>query len=166
MSTLQTSIFNRTTVEQIADEHNTRLAANTPIRSVIYHQSFTAHHNDAVELRLAKALAQFLAQKEIVVLESDILAGHVQHYDYNPSIPITMPNVFDPSLHPSTMFDIDQEVEAYLADHINDDEKTHQTYIFNEYSAGIRIKLFKRWGNGHVIAGYDQVLAEGIPKVH
>ncbi len=161
MSTMQTSIINRTIKKQIADEHNTRQAAKTPMRSVFYHQAFTAHRNDPAELRLAKALAQFLAQKEIVVLESDILAGHVQYYDYKPSIPITMPNVFDPSLHPSSMFDVDQEVEAYLTDHINDDEQTHQAYILKKYSAGIRIKLFKRWGNGHVIAGYDRVLEKG-----
>jgi len=161
MSTLETSILNGPIKELIAGEHGTRQAGKTHMRSVFYHQAYSAHRHDPVELRLAKALAQFLAQKDILVLESDILAGHVQYYDYKPSIPITMPNEFDPSIHPSSLFDVDQEVEAYLTDHVKDGEQAQQAYIFREYSTGIRTKLFKRWGNGHVIAGYDQVLEKG-----
>ncbi|MFC1960384.1 pyruvate formate lyase family protein [Chloroflexota bacterium] len=151
MAQAQTSLFDEAIERLIVDEHSTRQTAKILLRSAIYNQAYSTYRKDPVELRLAKALAQFLTQKEVVVLESDVLAGHAQYYDYKPSIPI----------HPSGLFDIDQEVKTYLTDHETDSTQAEQETLLEKYSVGIDIKLFKRWGSGHVIAGYDQVLEKG-----
>ena len=161
MVTLTTKKINGVTEELIVAEHDTRQKAKTATRRYIYQQAMDANRNDPAILQLAKALASFLEQKEVIVLESDILAGHTQHYDYNPSIPVNMPGEFDPSILPSTTFNIDQEVKTYISNHAHDREIERKTFILGQYATGIRIKLFKRFGSGHVIAAYDQVIEKG-----
>ncbi len=154
------NLDDRVTALTIA-EHETRQTSKTRTRHEIYQSAFEKNRNNPVILQFAKALAWFLEQKEVIVLESDVLAGHAQYYDYVPSIPVNMVSEFDPSVLPPVKFNIEQEVKAYLTDHQNEIGIEKKASLLDQYAKGIRIKLFKRFGSGHVIAGYDQIIEKG-----
>ena len=56
-------------------------------RKEIFRRVFDENPSDSQVLKMAKGLAAFLREKDILLWEDDLLAGYEQHYDY--SVPAT-----------------------------------------------------------------------------
>ena len=87
---------------------------------------------------MAKALAAFLREKDILLYQDDLLAGYEQYYDYS------MPAM-------------DRTAPAYS----DDEEKAAEAELLRQVGKGYRVGIFQGGLGGHVIAGYDRVLGLG-----
>jgi len=93
-------------------------------------------------IRLATALAAFLREKDLLLREDDLLAGNGVHYDFSLPDDEEPPTVFL-----GRDFIVGRRVESSLP------EEVRKAY---------RVRLFGTYMGGHVIAGYDRVLASGL----
>jgi len=158
--------------ELINAERDTLFIESTTFRTKVYQRVFDENNEEPDPIKHANAFSRFLKEKEIIVLENDLLAGHARHYNYHLSIPVFYPSLkdikkgeFNPAELPPTKFDVDQEITQYLIDHSNDQDIKQKEKILQNFSDGIRMKLFKRWGSGHVIADFETIMANGFNKI-
>ena len=93
-------------------------------------------------IRAAKGLAAFLREKDGFLCEEELLAGHAQSYDY--SVP---PGEKKPPSWPE--FDIGGNPE--------------EIPLLEKLRQGFRVGLFGSYIGGHVIGGYECVLARSSP---
>ncbi|MDR1419814.1 MAG: hypothetical protein LBI86_05530 [Treponema sp.] len=138
-------------------------------RNDVYQKTLAEHPGENRALLHAWALADFLAEKSVVVHEWDILAGHIQFIHAGASIPLRYIDpddasktveTFDPSNSTSVRWDTAREAANYRElrgrDYSREEEEALDYLL-----AGMDTGLVTRWANGHVIAGYDFVIHEG-----
>jgi len=102
-------------------------------RREIFERVFNENHSESQVIRMAKGLASFLREKEILLWQEDLLAGYEQYYDYSvPFVEETTPI------------------------------SSEETSLLEQFRTGYRIGLFGGGLGGHVIAGYDRVFEKGF----
>ena len=130
-------------------------------RNRVYAQIKEKYCGESAAMQHAIAFSAFLEQKKIKVEDYDLLAGHIQHVDFSSSIPVIMEHDFDPAGRPANRFDIKQEVNCFFADHPQENVPSVRE-ILDYFYMGTECGLSKRWASGHVIAGYDRMIREGL----
>ena len=88
-----------------------------PHRDQVYRRVFAENPDDLQALKFAKAFAAFLAEKKIFIHPRDILAGFTYRYTYGTTIPVDMPDDYDPLYRPPVMPDSQREYETVLLHH-------------------------------------------------
>jgi formate C-acetyltransferase len=138
-------------------------------RNTVYQKTLAEHPGANRALLHAWGLADFLAEKSVVVREWDILAGHIQFIHAGASIPLRYLDpadpsktveTFDPSNSGNVRWDTAREITNYRelrGRAYSREEEKDLDYLLK----GIDTGLVTRWANGHVIAGYDFVLGQG-----
>jgi hypothetical protein len=119
--------------QRLKSSYSAKMASQ---RKEIYERVFGENQSESQVIRMAKGLAAFLREKEILMCQEDLLAGHEQSYDY--SVP---PAGENPP--------------------ISAEEKE----TMDQFYRGYRIGLYCGGLGGHVIAGYDRVLHIGFGKL-
>ncbi|MHB8063225.1 MAG: pyruvate formate lyase family protein [Ruminiclostridium sp.] len=115
-------------------------------RKHIYQKTLIESKAEPQIIRFAKCLSAFLHEREIVLNEEDILAGHTQFYDYSYSQPMS----------------VEEEIaNAYFQEKLNLEDEAN----LHEFREGFRIGLFGRASGGHIIAGYERVLKYGLGRL-
>ena len=71
-----------------------------PQRDRIYREEFAKYPNEPAALRFARGFSRFLAEKKIHLNEYDLLAGFAYRYTYNTTLPVDMPEDYDPRYRP------------------------------------------------------------------
>ncbi|MDO4343944.1 MAG: pyruvate formate lyase family protein [Eubacteriales bacterium] len=130
-------------------------------RNSVYERIKESYADESAAMQHALAFSAFLGNKRVTVEEYDLLAGHIQHVDFSASIPVIMEHDFDPAGRPANRFDVKREEEQFFADHPNEDTRSIRElldYFYQSTECG----LGKRWASGHVIAGYNRVIREGL----
>ncbi|WP_010257954.1 pyruvate formate lyase family protein [Treponema primitia] len=125
--------------------------------------------NASKALQHARGLKKFLLEKNVVVRDWDILAGHTQYTNTTASIPIkyvskTEPHniveSFDPTNPSDFVWDFTREISNYK-ELRGGNYTAEEEELFAYFSSGIECGLGKRWSNGHLIAGYKYVITQG-----
>ena len=102
-------------------------------RKEIFQRVFNEHLSESQVIRMAECLATFLREKDILLHQDDLLAGHEQPYDYS------MPAV-------TGSRSIPPEEERLL----------------EQFTTGYRAGMYQGGIGGHAIAGYHRVLEKGF----
>ncbi|MFC1716497.1 hypothetical protein ACFL6S_22705, partial [Candidatus Poribacteria bacterium] len=110
--------------------HSEKMASQ---RREVFHRVFNENWLGSQVLRMAKSLAAFLREKDLVVWEEDLLAGYEQYYDY-----------------------------AVPSQPRKDERSAEEAHIIEQVGKGQRMGLFGGGLGGHVIAGYPQTLSTGF----
>jgi formate C-acetyltransferase len=120
-------------------------------------------------LQYAHGLRNFFREKPVAVREQDLLAGHAQFTNAGASIPIKYleknapynpVESFDPRDPCDFVWDVRREAESYRrfrGTEYTAEEDSTLSFFINSIECG----LGKRWANGHLIAGYQYVMAQG-----
>lgn len=87
-----------------------------PQRDRIYREEFAKHPDAPAACPLLLRLRRFLAEKKIHLNNYDLLAGFAYRYTYNTTLPVDMPEDYDPRYRPD--FGVEsirggQECEAF-----------------------------------------------------
>ena len=127
--------------------------ATAELRRRVYERVFAATRGESQVLRRAKALAAFLAEKDITVFAEDVLAGLQQTYDFRE--PMDLPCLEDPAI-------ADRPEESYCPMAV---AAGADPDAMAEFCAGFHIGLFTSSLGGHVIAGYDRVIDMGVGEL-
>ena len=98
-----------------------------------FQRVFDENLSEPQVIRLAECLAAFLREKDILLHQDDLLAGHEQPYDYS------MPAV-------AATRSVSPEEES----------------LIERFTTGYRAGLYGGGIGGHAIAGYDRVLEKGF----
>ena len=112
------------------ETHSERMSSQ---RREIFERVFNENGSESQVVRMAKGLAAFLREKDILLYQDDLLAGYEQFYDY--SVPVM------------------DETSSVCPE---------ETSLLEKFRKGYRIGLFAGGLGGHVIAGYDGVLEKGF----
>ena len=104
-------------------------------RKEIFQRIFDENPSDPQVLKMAKGLAAFLREKDIIFWDNDLLAGYEQYYDY--SIPAS-------------------------PQWSNGNRSAADDSVIKQVNRGQRIGLYAGGLGGHVIAGYHRVLETGF----
>jgi pyruvate formate-lyase/glycerol dehydratase family glycyl radical enzyme len=115
-------------------------------RKVIFERVLNETRTEPQVIRIARSLAAFLREKEIVVQENDLLAGHAQFCDCAYSNP----------------GNTDEEIQKAISENDMGDK---DRFTLEQFRIGTRMGLFYRAPSGHVIAGYDRILEQGLGSV-
>jgi len=115
-------------------------------RRWVYGRVFRENAHERQVTRMARALAAFLREKEILLYPEDLLAGHAQWHDF--SIPDDAVPAHTP--RPETGADTGRPGERTIVE---------------RFEKGRRIGLFGTALGGHVIGGYDRVLGMGLGAI-
>lgn len=132
-----------------------------PHRDQVYRRVFAENPDDLQALKFAKAFAAFLAEKKIFIHPRDILAGFTYRYTYGTTIPVDMPDDYDPLYRPPVMPDSQREYETVLLHHglSPDSKEAKELRIF---LSGVDAWLYKHWFSGHILPGYDRLVKIGF----
>ena len=119
-------------------------------RKDVYARVYGETKAQPIVVRRAKALAAFLREKDLLIFEEDVLAGFSQFYDF--AEPLDMPYLDHPALEelPDDLW-----CPAGVAGGADPAEML-------DFCRGFHIGLFSAALGGHVIAGYDRVIASGL----
>ena len=104
-------------------------------RKESFQRIFDENPSDPQVLKMAKGLAAFLHEKDIIIWDDDLLAGYEQYYDY--SIPAS-------------------------PQRDSGNGKAADDFAIKQANKGQRIGLYAGGLGGHVIAGYHRVLETGF----
>jgi hypothetical protein len=110
-------------------------------RKDIYEKVLSQTNGQPKMIRMAKSLSEFLQQKEIIMREDEILAGHAQYCNCKYSCPSSL----------------EEEIEL-----VSGNRNFKDVYLLDQFKKGLNIKMYQRGPGGHVVAGYDQVLKNGL----
>lgn len=133
-------------------------------RDKIYRKEMAKHAGESAAKQIAHAFCALLESKAVRVFPYDLLAGQSQHVNVSASVPIVMDETFDPRIRPNTRFDVEREIDCYKQRRA-EELAPHERDVLSYFSRGINSALYKRWANGHVIAGYDRVVKEGYGAI-
>lgn len=136
---------------------------DVPKRRRVFQETFEKYAGEPVQVQVARGFSEFLRQKSICLHEYDLLAGHIQPYDYTLTSPLDIPpELITPrGLLKDYIYDIHPEIEKFLEDnHVEKDSETYR--LIAEFEKCWRNKLFIRYVTGHVIAGYERVVKYGF----
>ena len=141
------------------------------LRSKVYQKVAAENPGVSADRRVALSFAQFLREKSVPVREHDLLAGSLRFYGYSESIPVRVVSTGagimhkkDVDLHPmflnTELFDVSEEIEHYKE--CSGGPDTPEAKLLDEYYTALQAGSYGRWASGHVIAGYEKVVAKGI----
>ena len=119
-------------------------------RRMVYERVFAETRGEPQVLRRGKALAAFLAEKDVSVFVEDVLAGLQQTYDFRE--PMDLPSLEAPAI-------ASRAEESYCPMAVAAGAAPD---AMADFCAGFQIGLFTSSLGGHVIAGYDRVIATGV----
>lgn len=126
--------------QRVRGQHSERLYVQ---RKEIFERVFLEHASDDPVIRMARGLAAFLREKDLILYEDDLLAGCQQRYDF--SLPtMGKPAPWDAEWRPSG------------------NGNSSESELLGEFQKGLRMGLFGTAMGGHVIGGYDRVLHKGF----
>lgn len=148
----------RTLKEKSSDNYSRR---DVSLRHEIFERVLVNEEGMPAQVLLADALAAFLDEKDICIKEYDLLAGHIQYYDYKDSAPVMIPDDFDPEIYPRGLFDIPREIRNFR-EKKGASVTDHENHILDEFATGRNTLLFGRWNSGHLICGYERMLNSGL----
>lgn len=132
-----------------------------PHRDRVYRRVLAENPNDIQALKFAKAFSAFLQEKKIHIGPRDILAGFTYRYTYDTTIPVSMPDDYDPLYRPPVAPDAMREYETVLRHHrlAPDSREAQELRIF---LSGVDAWLYKHWFSGHILPGYERLLSIGF----
>lgn len=132
-----------------------------PHRDRVYREEFAKHPDEIAALRFARGFSRFLAEKKIHLNEYDLLAGFAYRYTYNTTLPVDMPEDYDPRYRPDFGVESVREARECEAFHglVPGDADYDKMEVF---AAGVKNWLFKHWESGHILPGYHRVAALGF----
>ncbi|NCC68250.1 MAG: hypothetical protein EOM14_08690, partial [Clostridia bacterium] len=132
-----------------------------PHRDRVYRRVLAENSGDIEALKFAKAFSAFLREKKIYIGPRDILAGFTYRYTYDTTIPVDMPNDYDPLYRPPVAPDSRREYETVLRHHglAPDSKEAQELRIF---LSGVDAWLYKHWFSGHILPGYDRLVNIGF----
>lgn len=142
------------------------------LREKIYQQTAAENPGLSSDMYQATSFARFLNEKSVPIHAHDLLAGMVRYYEYTSSLPITrMPhypkNIEELEIDRHPMFktyeylDKEKEVKNYLK-RKNIDTNHPDGALLDTYYRAHQSGMYVRYGDGHVIPGYDIALQLGI----
>jgi len=123
------------------------------MRREICAREFASSHGEPQVIRIAKVVAAFLREKDVPMVAGDVFAGHQQYYDFE--MPLDL-RCFDAPIPGSILSR--ENVPLALSARVEGDEIS----LMEEFLTGLEIGLISTCLGGHVIAGYDRVLARGF----
>ena len=132
-----------------------------PHRDQVYRRVFAEHPDDLQALKFAKAFSAFLAEKKIFIHPRDILAGFTYRYTYDTTIPVDMPEDYDPLYRPPVTLDSQREYETVLLHHGLDPD-SQEAKELRIFLSGVDAWLYKHWFSGHILPGYDRLMEIGF----
>lgn len=132
-----------------------------PHRDQVYRRVFAEHPDDLQALKFAKAFSAFLAEKKIFIHPRDILAGFTYRYTYDTTIPVDMPEDYDPLYRPPVTPDSQREYETVLLHHGLDPD-SREAKELRIFLSGVDAWLYKHWFSGHILPGYDRLMEIGF----
>ncbi len=133
-----------------------------PHRDIVYSREIKAHAGEIKALQFANAFSAFLSEKEIHLKREDLLAGFAYRYTYNTTLPMDMPDDFDPTRRPPCDIDPYRESRECIAYYgFSPDDR--RAGILNTFALGVKNWLFKHWESGHILPDYPRLLQIGFP---
>ena len=131
-----------------------------PQRDRIYREEFAKYPNEPAALRFARGFSRFLAEKKIHLNEYDLLAGFAYRYTYNTTLPVDMPEDYDPRYRPD--FGVESIREAKECEEFHGLKPGDADYEKMEvFALAVKNWLFKHWESGHILPGYHLVVEKG-----
>jgi len=131
-----------------------------PHRDRIYREEFAKHPDEPAALRFARGFSRFLAEKKIHLNEYDLLAGFAYRYTYNTTLPVDMPEDYDPRYRPD--FGVESIREAKECEEFHGLKEGDADYEKMEvFALAVKNWLFKHWESGHILPGYHIVVEKG-----
>lgn len=129
-------------------------------RHECYVRVFNEHIHKSAAQQTARAFEAFLLEKNIRVRSYDLLGGHTQYLDTSSSNPIAITAAFDPRKNNGFPFDVPREIELFKRYRKIPSREELETLEY--FKRGIECGLLQRWANGHVVAGFPNVVREGF----
>ncbi|HHV62149.1 MAG TPA: hypothetical protein GXX51_05865 [Firmicutes bacterium] len=136
-------------INALKQKEKTAFSINTyHQRAKIFKEAFDEEENKKIPriITVSHALSSFLKNKDIVLFEEELFAGHTQPCDFTFSLPRT----------------VEEEIECL-------ESKTHltceQVNILETFKTGFEIGMFSRGASGHIISGYENVLKIGLDGI-
>lgn len=131
-----------------------------PQRDRIYREEFAKHPDAPAAVRFSYGFARFLAEKKIHLNNYDLLAGFAYRYTYNTTLPVDMPEDYDPRYRPD--FGVESIREAKECEAFHGLKEGDADYDKMEtFALAVKNWLFKHWESGHILPGYHIVVAKG-----
>lgn len=131
-----------------------------PQRDRIYREEFAKHPDEIAAMRFARGFSRFLAEKKIHLNEYDLLAGFAYRYTYNTTLPVDMPEDYDPRYRPD--FGVESVREAKECEEFHGLKPGDADYDKMEtFALAVKNWLFKHWESGHILPGYHLVVQKG-----
>ncbi|MDR1603622.1 MAG: hypothetical protein LBS10_02365 [Gracilibacteraceae bacterium] len=132
-----------------------------PHRDEVYRKVFAENPDDLTALKFAKAFAAFVRVKKIYIDKRDILAGFTYRYTYGTTLPVKMPDDYDPLYRPPISPDSDREYETTLEYHgLRPDSR--EAAELRTFLKGVDAWLYKHWFSGHILPGYERLVNIGF----
>jgi pyruvate formate-lyase/glycerol dehydratase family glycyl radical enzyme len=143
-------------------------------RAAIYTRVYRETDGQLAVLQEAQALAAFLAEKELVIHPAELVAGHIQSFDY--AYPLTL-GAWNPFLRepktPKTDANLGKPTSKYPPVGVDTTPFVYtrpdgtprgpdETAALDAFCRGIRSGLYVSWPGGHLIPGFDRLLALGF----
>ena len=143
-------------------------------RPAIYTRVYRETEGQPPVLRAAQALAAFLAEKELVIYGEDLFAGHIQFFDYSnavtlgawepfvrgPKAPPTDANAGTPTSNRPL---VGPDTTPFVYTRPDGTPRgPDETAVLDAFCRGIRSGLYLSWPGGHLIPGFDRLLARGF----
>lgn len=115
-------------------------------RKEIYKRESAKSRCEPAVITAANCLSAFLREKELILSDEDLLAGHHQYYDYSYSRPAS----------------VEEEItKARGCEGINAEDAA----LLDIFERGFQTGLYGRASGGHIIPGYERVLKLGLGKL-
>ena len=138
------------------------------LRPAVYQKVAEEYPDASADKRIALGFAEFLRRKSVPVREHDLLAGNLRFYGYEGSIPVRavttgagIMHKKDVDLHPmflnTELFDVSEEIDNYIKW-----SGSQNAGLLNDYYTALQDGAYGRWASGHVIAGYEKAVTQGI----
>ena len=132
-----------------------------PHRDQVYRRVFAENPDDLQAVKFAKGFAAFLMEKKIFIHPRDLLAGFTYRYTYGTTLPVSMPDDYDPLYRPPITPDSQREYETVLLHHgLAPDSK--EARELRTFLSGVDAWLYKHWFSGHILPGYDRLMQTGF----
>ncbi len=143
-------------------------------RAAIYTRVYRETEGQPTVLRAAQALAAFLAEKTLVVHPEELLAGHVQFFDY--AYPLTL-GAWNPFLRepkeaktdansgkPASKYPpVGRDTTPFVYNRPDGTPRgPDETAALDAFCRGIRSGLYVSGPGGHLIPGFDRLLTLGF----
>lgn len=136
-----------------------------PQRDRIYREEFAKHPDAPAAVRFSYGFARFLAEKKIHLNNYDLLAGFAYRYTYNTTLPVDMPEDYDPRYRPD--FGVESIREAKECEAFHGLKEGDADYDKMEtFALAVKNWLFKHWGERPYPARLPHRGCQGLRRPH